>query len=223
MKRLFAKIATQYDRMNRLMSLALDRRWRRLALDAASTPARSAVLDLACGTGDFAAEVRRRWPDAEITGVDLTPEMLTIARTKFSEAANGIRFVEADAQNLAEFPDGTFGLAVCAFGFRNFPDKPKALAECRRVLASGGELVVLELFRPESRVAGALVNLWLTAIAALFARGARKEYTYLRSSVANTVSAGEFAALAEKAGFAVKRKRRFFPSATCLILTSRGT
>ena len=98
MKKMFANIATQYDRMNRLMSLALDRRWRRLALDAAATQP-SAVLDLACGTGDFAAEVRRRWPKAEIIGVDLTPEMLAIARTKFG-AAESIRFVEGDAQDL---------------------------------------------------------------------------------------------------------------------------
>ena len=66
------------------------------------------------------------------------------------------------------------------------------------------------------------MNIWLAAVAAVFARGARKEYAYLRRSVANTVSADEFAALAEAAGFAVKIKRRFFPSATCLILTSRG-
>ena len=217
MKRLFAHIAGRYDQMNRIMSLALDRRWRRLALDTVTLPPKGAVLDLACGTGDFSVEVRHRYPEAEIVGVDLTPEMLEIARTKTARMSS-IRFQTGDAQDLTEIPDGTFGLIVCAFGFRNFPDKPRALQTCHRVLATGGELVVLELFRPVSRILGLLVNVWLATIAFLFAHNARTEYAYLRRSVADTVSADEFAALAKEAGFVLLRRRFFLPAATCLIL-----
>ena len=221
MRRLFSHIAARYDRMNRIMSLALDRRWRRLALDTATLPPTGAVLDLACGTGDFAAEVRRRYPETEIVGIDLTPEMLEIARAK-TDGMNGIRFQTGDAQNLAGISDCTFGLIVCAFGFRNFPDKAKALAECRRVLASDGELIVLELFRPVSRTLGLLVNAWLATVAFLFAHDARTEYAYLRRSVADTVSADAFAALAEEAGFTILRRRFFIPAATCMVLKAIG-
>ena len=213
MKTLFASIADRYDRMNRVMSLALDRRWRRVALSAATSGA--SILDLACGTGDFAAEALRRFPDAEVTGLDITPEMVDIARTKL--AGKRIRFRMGDAQDLSEFPDGHFGLVICAFGFRNFPDKAKALAECRRVLSAGGELLVLELFRPRSRLLGCLVHAWLAAVAFLFARGARREYAYLRASVRATVSAAEFRSLADAAGFALLRHRFLFPAATCML------
>ena len=216
MRELFAHIAARYDRMNRIMSLALDRRWRRLALNAATLPPTGAVLDLACGTGDFTVEVRLRCPKAAIIGIDLTPEMLEIARAKTSRMS-GIRFQTGDAQDLAELPDGTFGLIICAFGFRNFPDKSKALAECRRVLAPDGELVVLELFHPVSRILGFLVNIWLAVIAFLFARDTPTEYAYLRRSVSDTISADAFAGLAEEAGFSLHSRRFFLPAATCMV------
>ena len=219
MKTLFASIAARYDRMNRVMSLALDRRWRRAALAEATLPPAGAVLDLACGTGDFSGEILRRCPDAEIVGVDLTPEMLDVARRKLAGAGN-VRFQTGDAQDLHDIPSASFGLAVCAFGFRNFPDKAKALAECRRVLAPGGELVVLELFRPTFRPLGFIVNLWLAAVAFIFARGARKEYAYLRRSISGTMDADGFVALANETGFTPLRRRFFLPSATCLVLKS---
>ena len=221
MRGLFAHIAARYDRMNRIMSLTLDRRWRRLALDAVTLPPTGAVLDLACGTGDFTVAVHHRYPTAEIVGVDLTPEMLEIAQAK-TNGMNGIHFQTGDAQNLAGIPDGTFGLIVCAFGFRNFPDKSRALQACRRVLASGGELVVLELFHPVSRTLGLFVNVWLATIAFLFAHNARTEYAYLRRSVANTVSANAFESLAKEAGFTLLHRRFFFPAATCMVLKANG-
>ena len=250
MKDLFGRIAPKYDRMNRIMSLSLDRRWRRAALDllpptanplslrsgAANSqqptinygalgdralpttnyqPPTISALDLACGTGDFAAALLERHPSASITCVDLTPEMLDIARAKLANAPD-VRFLAADAQNLSPFGDGSFDLVVCAFGFRNFPDKAKALAECRRILAPGGELVVLELFRPRSRLLGGIVRMWLAVVAAIFAGGSRKEYAYLRSSVAGTVTANEFIRMAKDAGFTSARRRFLFPAATAL-------
>ena len=178
-------------------------------------PPRANVLDLACGTGDFTAALLRQFPDARVTGVDLTPEMLAIARQKLAGSSD-VTFCTGDAQDLAAFADATFDLVVCAFGFRNFPDKEKALAACHRVLKSEGKLVVLELFRPMSRLIGTLVNAWLSFVAFLFAHGARKSYAYLRRSVAETVSADEFVALAERVGFRCDRRRAFFPSATGL-------
>ena len=219
MRTLFSSIADRYDRMNRVMSLALDRRWRRKVIADLDLPPRANVLDLACGTGDFTAALLRRFPGVRVTGVDLTPEMLALARRKLAGSA-GVTFCTGDAQDLAAFSDATFDLVVCAFGFRNFPDKEKALAACHRVLKPAGRLIVLELFRPASRFVGTLVNIWLSLVAFFFAHGARKAYAYLRRSVAETVSADAFVSLAARVGFRCDRRRTFFPSATGLSFRS---
>ena len=111
-----------------------------------------------------------------------------------------------------------FALIICAFGFRNFPDKAKALSECHRLLADGGRLVVLELFRPTSRIIGTLVNIWLTVVSRIFASGASTEYRYLRRSVANTVTAADFITMAEDIGLSFCRSSFFLPAATCVTL-----
>ena len=220
MKSLFASIATRYDRMNGLMSLFLDGHWRRKALSAATLPPAGDALDLACGTGDFTIELIRMCPGASVTCIDLTPEMLAIAKSKLAGASN-VRFDTGDAQDLSPFHAASFSLILCAFGFRNFPDKSKALAECRRLLAPGGELVVLELFRPTSRILGWLVALWLAAVAFIFAHARLRQYAYLRRSIAGTTRADEFVALAEAAGFSLSREHFLFPAATALAFKAR--
>lgn len=217
MKRLFSAIADKYDRMNHIMSLGLDRRWRRIALHGIDLSPDSNILDLACGTGDFTLELLKRYPSANITGVDITPEMMSIAKKKLPEG-NTVNFSVGDAQNLSFLKDGTFSLVVCAFGFRNFPDKAKALSECHRILKPDGRLVVLELFRPECKILGGLVDTWLAAISSVFARDARTEYRYLRKSVANTVSANEFSMMAHHAGFSLCRMKFMLPAANCAVL-----
>lgn len=213
--KIFAEIARKYDIMNRIMSLGLDLSWRRSALKAIKLQDSARILDLACGTGDFTLELAKRWPDAEIIGVDITPEMIEIAKLKLADARN-VAFSVGNAQELSESETEFYDLVVCAFGFRNFPDKAKALSECRRVLQPGGKLVVLELFRPGSKLLGAAVNAWLSIVSWIFAGEKRKEYRYLRKSVAGTVSATGFIALAEQNGFECISKRFFPPAATCL-------
>ena len=217
-KEVFSGIAGVYDRMNHALSLGLDRRWRRIAVRSAET-APSKILDLACGTGDMSFELVRAFPEAHVTGVDFTPAMLEIARSKCAGEGR-IEFLEGDAMALPFKTDGgsgSFDFATCAWGFRNFPDKAKALSECARVLAPGGKLAVLEFFRPESRILGALTSLWLRMLAPVLAPGKGAAYAYLRESMQATVSVGEFVSLAEKAGFALKSRRFLFPACTCLV------
>ena len=219
----FTRVADGYDRLNRILSLGLDVLWRRRALallaGGLSDGGRAVldVLDLATGTADFAIAAARRFPEARVTGLDLTPAMLEIGARKV-EAAGLARRIELAAGDATALPfaDASFDAALCAFGFRNFPDKRKALAECRRILAPGGKLVVLELFRPMSRLLGGIVRMWLAVVAAIFAGGSRREYAYLRSSVAGTVTANEFVRMAQDAGFAPIRSRFLFPAATAL-------
>ena len=211
----FAAIASVYDRANRVLSLGLDRSWRERAVRLLRGRC-AAALDLACGTGDFSLAIARRFPEANVTGVDFTPEMLEIARAKTHSPR--IKFRQGDAQDLSGFPDQSFDLVACAFGFRNFPDAGAALREARRVLRGGGELLVLEFFRPRSRILGALVSLWLRAVYPFFGARRREAYAHLRASIASTASEEEFSALASRAGFSPRERRFFFPCCTALVL-----
>lgn len=210
-RRLFTEIAAVYDRMNHLLSLGLDRRWRRRAVASVKgSPAR--ILDLACGTGDFAFAAARRFPAAEIVGVDLTPAMLARARAK--NTSPRIVFREGDACAIPL--EGPFGLCLCAFGFRNFPDAGQALREVRRVLTADGELLVLEFFRPENAILGWITAGWLRLLSVLFAWRQRTAYRYLRESMQGMMPVSAFIAMAAKEGFALAERNFFLPCCTCL-------
>ena len=122
----FNTIAANYDRMNHLMTLGLDRCWRKHAVRGLH----GNVLDVACGTGDMM--VRLAEQGCTVTGVDISEEMLEVARLK----AKGARFMVADAEHLP-FEDNSFDTVTCAFGVRNFVHLEKGLSEMMRVLKPG--------------------------------------------------------------------------------------
>lgn len=214
-RKLFTDIAATYDRMNHLLSFGLDLLWRKAALQQVTTSP-SRILDLACGTGDFTLALAERFPKAEILGGDLTPAMLEIARKKCT--FHNVRFCECNAENLSNFSPLTFDLVTCAFGFRNFPDKSAALREIRRVLRNGGELIVLEFFRPKGRLAVFSTTTWVKALASLFSRDHKSAYAYLSHSIGHTLTADEFVRMAKDHGFAVVSRRTFPPCCTCIDL-----
>jgi len=219
MRNLFSEIADGYDRMNRLLSLGMDRRWRRLAVaEAKVRPTRA--LDVACGTGDFAFELARRFEDAEVLGVDFAPAMLELARRK--NMSPHVAFKEGDALSLSDALDGTFQLCTCAFGFRNFADRRKALREIARVLAPGGELIVLEFFRPRSPALWLAVSAWIRLVSSLFAHGKASAYRHLRESIRSMDTEEEFKSVAEECGFRPCSMRRFLPCCTCMRFASGG-
>ena len=138
---MFTRIAGRYDRLNRVQSLGLDVLWRRRSLAALArvAPSPRRILDLATGTADFAMASARRVPGAFVTGVDLTPAMLDVGRRKVEAAglAGLVSLEEGDACALA-CADASADVAICAFGFRNFPDRAEALREVARVLTPDG-------------------------------------------------------------------------------------
>ena len=138
---MFDRIAPVYDLMNRLMTVGLDGRWRRLAASLVVRPG-DRVLDAACGTGDLAVadlEAGAR----SVTGLDFSERMLERARAK----APALEWVQGDMLALP-FDAGSFDAATVGFGVRNVADLPLALRELRRVLRPGGRLAILEITQP---------------------------------------------------------------------------
>ena len=171
----FDTIAHTYDRLNRLMTLGLDRRWRKRALRGIQ----GNVLDVACGTGDMAVSLVER--GCTVTGIDLSEEMLAIARQK----APMVTFMIADAEHLP-FPDASFDAVTCAFGVRNFVHLEQGLNEMLRVLKPGGQLVILELATPDSPLVKPFYNLYTRRIIPWLGSriaGNREAYTYLPASI----------------------------------------
>ena len=192
---MFDRIAPVYDAMNRVMTMGLDLRWRRLAASSVVRPGDS-VLDAACGTGDFALADLRAGAGS-VTGVDFSPRMLERARRK--EPA--IEWLEGDLLELP-FADASFDAATIGFGIRNVADLEQGLGELRRVLRPGGRLAILEITQPRGLLRP-FFHLWFDHLVPLLGRllpgGAA--YTYLPASVQRFPAAEELAALMRRSGF----------------------
>lgn len=147
---LFSRIAGRYDMMNTILSLNLDKYWRRKALEIAAPNPGEQWLDVCCGTGKLTLEIRKIMGNSgAVTGLDFNAAMLSVAR-RAEEQANllaTICWLEADAMELP-FPDKTFDGLTIGFGLRNLPDFDRGIREMRRVLKPGGKWVCLELSHP---------------------------------------------------------------------------
>ncbi|WP_407636515.1 bifunctional demethylmenaquinone methyltransferase/2-methoxy-6-polyprenyl-1,4-benzoquinol methylase UbiE [Deinococcus phoenicis] len=200
---MFASIAPRYDLLNRVLSLGIDRVWRREAAREALALHPARLLDVATGTGDFALELKARAPGAEVVGSDFVPEMLGLAREKARARHLDLVLEEGDALNLP-YPDGSFDAVTCAFGFRNFADYARGLAEMWRVLAPGGRLVILEFPPPRPGLFGSLFRFYfrhvLPRVGALVS-GNPGAYTYLPESTLAFLDPERLAGLMRATGF----------------------
>lgn len=205
MRSMFDRIAPSYDRLNHLLSFGIDRLWRRRATRRVAAAAPAAILDLAAGTGDWSLLLARRFPDARITGVDLSPEMLAAARRKAERRglADRIRFEEGDAERLTA-ADGAFDLVTVGFGVRNFARLEQCLREMHRVLRAGGTLAVLELSTPRNPLWRTLYEFYgfrLLPLVGGAISGDRGAYRYLPASIRAFHRPERFAELLRDAGF----------------------
>lgn len=198
---LFSQIAPKYDRLNHLLSLGIDRRWRRALVDHAEVGVgeKVRILDLCTGTGDIAIEFARRAPAGEIVGVDLSGRMLEIARQKLDRLGlqRRIALQEADCLDLP-FEDGTFDIATIGFGLRNLANYERGIAEMARVLKDGGRLLILEFSLPPVVLLSRIYRFYLTRIIPLIGgvvAGERRAYEYLASSIQGFLKREEVLAL----------------------------
>lgn len=210
-REMFDRIAPRYDLLNHLLSLDVDRLWRRRVVAEVARCAPQKVLDVATGTGDLALGLARRMPECRVWGLDLSERMLAEARHKATARGLGgrVTFEWGDAEQL-EAPDGAFDATTVAFGVRNFGDLDAGLRELARVTRPGGRAVILEFSQPRNRVFRALYGLYAGYILPRLGGAVshdRQAYEYLPASVGAFPAPREFCARMRQAGFGEVRTR----------------
>jgi demethylmenaquinone methyltransferase / 2-methoxy-6-polyprenyl-1,4-benzoquinol methylase len=208
-REMFSSIAPRYDVTNVVLSLGVDRLWRRVAVRESGAVVGARVLDCATGTGDLALALRQVvGPRGSVVGMDFCVAMLGPAREKARRAGlEDVRFEEGDALAL-RYPAGAFDVATIAFGIRNVDDPVRCLKEMARVVRPGGRVVVLEFGQPAG-LWGAVYRLYaralMPAVGGLLT-GNRAAYAYLPRTAAAFPAGERFLALMDEAAvFSARR------------------
>jgi demethylmenaquinone methyltransferase/2-methoxy-6-polyprenyl-1,4-benzoquinol methylase len=201
---MFNNIAGRYDLLNHLLSMGIDRGWRKklVKLMAKDNPQR--ILDMATGTADLAIAAAQLNP-VNITGTDIAEEMLAIGQEKANKLGLGgmISLLKADSENLP-FRDAEFDAAMVAFGVRNYENLPKGLSEMCRVIKPGSRAFILEFSKPQRFPVKQLFRFYSRFILPVIGRLVSKDstaYTYLPESVAAFPQDDQFIKIMLDAGF----------------------
>ena len=218
---MFNNIAPTYDKLNHILSLNIDKIWRKKAVkrickhikDSETQRLRDSetqVLDVACGTADSTIALAKAGVP-RVVGVDISEGMLKVGVKKIEELKlnSTITLKVEDCENLS-FNDNTFDAAFIAFGIRNFEDKKKGLKELHRVLKPNGLLLILELSVPQNRILLSLYKLYFLHILPFIGKkisGDNKAYTYLPQSVMNFPKPKDFLQTMEECGFKDVRQK----------------
>jgi demethylmenaquinone methyltransferase / 2-methoxy-6-polyprenyl-1,4-benzoquinol methylase len=208
-QQMFDSIAPRYDFLNRLLSLGIDRRWRRFAVRQIKYQDNGQVLDVATGTGDVALEIAARTPaTVRIVGVDFSKEMVELGKEKVRNSPYSQRItMEVAPCEAIPFAEQSFDSVTIAFGIRNVVDRLQGLKEMQRVLKPGGRVVILEFSTPRSRIFKSIYYFYflkvLPVIGGLFSKFSA--YRYLPDSVLEFPSREEFTGLMAAAGFSEPR------------------
>src|ERR671919_2827972 len=201
---MFDRIAGVYDLMNSTMTAGLHHQWRQRAVDRAEVGPGDDALDVACGTGDLAFELRRRiGSDGRVVGCDFSERMLELARAKSGERGLAVEFGWADALDLP-YGDASFDAVTVGFGARNLANLEKGIAEMTRVLRPGGRLVILEISRPQRQPLAGFYSLWFDRLVPVLGTlaGDPDAYSYLPDSVRTFPEPERLAGMLDAAGLA---------------------
>lgn len=183
---LFNQIASKYDFLNHLLSLNIDKRWRRKAIKGHISNKMQKVLDVACGTGDFSIEIVEAGAQ-NVVGIDIAEKMVELGTQKVQEhhLQDRIHLQTGDCASLP-FDDHTFDAATIAFGVRNFEQRAHSLQEVYRVLKPGAPLIILEFSQPQRFPVKQLYHFYFKKIFPLIGgiiSGNKSAYQYLPASV----------------------------------------
>ncbi|MBR1626284.1 MAG: bifunctional demethylmenaquinone methyltransferase/2-methoxy-6-polyprenyl-1,4-benzoquinol methylase UbiE [Bacteroidales bacterium] len=215
---LFDRIASKYDLLNHLLTLNIDKYWRKKTVsqirisDNPSLLPDTKILDVATGTGDLAIEILKQNKTNSIVGIDLSGQMLKIGKDKirkyisenFSEnVAIHTDLMIANVENMP-FEDSSFNAVTCAFGVRNFNNLKQGLKECFRILKNNGQIVILEFAYPKNIIIRFFYNIYFTYILPSAGRIISKDntaYKYLMKSVKDFPKDNSFLDILQSCGF----------------------
>ena len=208
---MFNDIAPTYDKLNHILSLNVDKRWRKKAAKcvkkAISDVERPIVLDVACGTGDSTIQLAKTLEYTRIHAIDISEKMLEIGQKKVDklkyEEKMKISFSNSSAESIV-FQDNVFDAVLVAFGVRNFSDREKGLKEILRVLKPEGTLVILELSEPQNVIVRWFYNLYFKHIMPTIGKcvsGNAYAYRYLQQTVEKFPMPKEFMPLLAGCGY----------------------
>lgn len=200
-RRMFADIADDYDRVNSILSFGVHHLWRSKTVELSGARQGDAVLDCATGTGDLALEFKEQvGAQGRVLGTDFCKEMIEHAPAKASRRNLDVDFEVADAMNLP-YNDDYFDIASIAFGIRNVDDPVKTLSEMARVVKTGGRVAVLEFGQPKGlmKYPYELYSQHIMPAIGGWISGNREAYTYLPRTSAVFPAGEEFVALMEEA------------------------
>jgi demethylmenaquinone methyltransferase/2-methoxy-6-polyprenyl-1,4-benzoquinol methylase len=186
-QQMFGRVAPRYDFLNHLLSLNIDRLWRKRLLNRVRPVLRrphAVAMDLCCGTGDVLLDLQSETPN-QVIGVDFCHPMLVRAGEKIQARRIRSALAEADAMRLP-IQERSLDVITIAFGFRNLVNYEAALMELYRVLKPGGMLAILEFSHPRGRLFPHLYRVYSEMLLPVFGgsiSGSRDAYKYLPDSI----------------------------------------
>jgi demethylmenaquinone methyltransferase / 2-methoxy-6-polyprenyl-1,4-benzoquinol methylase len=202
--RIFSKVHKNYDRVNTICSLGTIVLWRKDgAREAMINKQNYKLLDIATGTGELALEIARMAKSnnkkVNITGIDFSPNMLSVAKEKEKNYKMGITFKLGDAMKL-DHPSNNFDVVTSAFALRNVDDLNKFAREAKRVLKNGGKFVFMDMARPDSSFDKLFIDSFWTVMLGIGVMEDKEAYIWLRDSV-NRFDKHKFLGILKKQGF----------------------
>ena len=206
---MFNDIAPTYDKLNHILSLNIDKIWRRKAVrcigKSVSKCNMPKILDVACGTADSTVQIAKTIKNAVVHAIDISEGMLAIGQEKVKKMKldDKISFYQSSAEHIVSQND-TYDAVIVAFGVRNFSDRVAGLEEIFRVMKPDGTLVVLELSVPRNKVLRGIYNLYFKNILPLIGKsvsGNAEAYRYLHDSVTAFPMPNKFIKTLKSCGF----------------------
>lgn len=227
LQEIYGEIADAYEATNHVLTLGLDRGWRRRAARRAAEGGGTLWLDVCSGTGEMAQDLSRIAPaGTRLVALDFSRPMLSHARTKAMDAPTS--FSLGDVAHLP-FPDGRFDLITISFATRNINLSPEILTatfrEFLRVLKPGGRFMNLETSQPRNSLVRGLFHLYTDLVVRRVGRrlsGSRSGYAYLAATMRNFYGASELAAILRTAGFGTVSVKRLLFGAAAIHLALRA-
>lgn len=214
---MFNDIAPTYDKLNHILSLNVDKSWRRKAVKrlkkSVAEVQNPMILDVACGTADSTIQIAKIIENAEVLGLDISEKMLEIGEEKVIKLGlnDRIKLFNSCAENI-DFLDNKFDAVFVAFGVRNFSDRMKGLSEILRVLKPQCSLFVLELSEPHNVIVRWFYNLYFKNILPFIGKkvsGNGAAYRYLQQTVEKFPMPKEFVKMLQDIGYQDVKHKAF--------------